>query len=120
MIEGITMDADSLRTVGTFVGTGGMCVLDEDTDIVKFLIRIAKFYDHESCGQCTPCREGTGWFVKMLKKIDAGHGAICAILTPCWNFVIPWKVAPFVHLQMLPPGPYAIPSTASELILRRS
>jgi len=74
MIEGITMDADSLRTVGTFVGTGGMCVLDEDTDIVKFLLRIAEFYDHESCGQCTPCREGTGWFVKMLKKIDAGEG----------------------------------------------
>ncbi len=76
MIEGITMDADSLRTVGTFVGTGGMCILDEDTDIVKFLLRIAKFYDHESCGQCTPCREGTGWFVKMLKKIDAGEGSV--------------------------------------------
>ena len=74
MIEGITMDADSLRTVGTFLGTAGMCILDEDTDIVKFLIRIAKFYDHESCGQCTPCREGTGWFVKVLKKIDAGQG----------------------------------------------
>ncbi len=74
MIEGITMDADSLRTVGTFVGTGGMCILDEDTDIVKFLIRVSYFYDHESCGQCTPCREGTGWFVKMLKKIDRGDG----------------------------------------------
>lgn len=73
-IEGITMDADSLRTVGTFMGTGGMCILDEDTDIVKFLLRIAKFYDHESCGQCTPCREGTGWFVKMLKRIDDGQG----------------------------------------------
>ncbi len=70
----LTMDADSLRTAGTFVGTAGMCVLDEDTDIVKFLIRISKFYDHESCGQCTPCREGTGWFVKVLKKIDAGQG----------------------------------------------
>lgn len=70
----LTMDADSLRTAGTFVGTAGMCVLDEDTDIVKFLIRISKFYDHESCGQCTPCREGTGWFVKILKKIDAGQG----------------------------------------------
>ena len=75
-IEGIRMDADSLRTVGTFLGTGGMCVLDEDTDIVKFLLRVAKFYDHESCGQCTPCREGTGWFVKMLKKIDAGQGSM--------------------------------------------
>ncbi|MFK7968726.1 MAG: NADH-quinone oxidoreductase subunit NuoF [Bacteroidia bacterium] len=74
MIEGITMDADSLRTVGTFMGTGGMCVLDEDTDIVAFLLRISKFYDHESCGQCTPCREGTGWFVKVLQKINNGYG----------------------------------------------
>lgn len=74
MIEGITMDADSLRTVGTFMGTGGMCVLDEDTDIVNFLLRTSKFYDHESCGQCTPCREGTGWFVKVLEKIDRGDG----------------------------------------------
>ncbi len=76
MIEGITMDADSLRTVGSLVGTGGMCVLDETVDIVKFLLRISKFYDHESCGQCTPCREGTGWFVKVLKKIDAGEGSM--------------------------------------------
>lgn len=76
MIDGITMDADSLRTVGSLVGTGGMCVLDEDTDMVKFLLRISKFYDHESCGQCTPCREGTGWLVKILKKIDAGQGSM--------------------------------------------
>ena len=69
---GLTMDADSLRTVGSVMGTAGMCVLDEDTDIVKFTLRIAKFYDHESCGQCTPCREGTGWFVKILKKFDNG------------------------------------------------
>ncbi|WNJ21421.1 NADH-quinone oxidoreductase subunit NuoF [Pontibacter sp. G13] len=73
MLEGLTMDADSLRTVGTFVGTAGMCVLDEDTDLVKFLLRTAKFYDHESCGQCTPCREGTGWFTKMLTRIDQGE-----------------------------------------------
>jgi NADH-quinone oxidoreductase subunit F len=76
MIEGVTMDADSLRTVGTLLGTGGMCVLDETVDMVKFLIRISKFYDHESCGQCTPCREGTGWFVKILKRIDAGEGTM--------------------------------------------
>ncbi|TAE58967.1 MAG: NADH oxidoreductase (quinone) subunit F [Bacteroidetes bacterium] len=74
MIEGVKMDADSLRAAGSMLGTAGMCVLDEDTDMVKFLLRVAKFYDHESCGQCTPCREGTGWFVKVLKKIDAGQG----------------------------------------------
>ena len=45
-----------------------MCILNEDTDVVKFTYRVAKFYDHESCGQCTPCREGTGWFVQLLRK----------------------------------------------------
>lgn len=74
MLEGRTMDADSLRQVGSVMGTSGLCVLNEDTDIVKFTLRLAKFYSHESCGQCTPCREGTGWFVKILKKIDAGEG----------------------------------------------
>lgn len=74
MIEGITMDADSLRTVGTYMGTAGMCILDEDTDMVRFLRRIAHFYHHESCGQCTPCREGTGWMEKLIARIDEGHG----------------------------------------------
>lgn len=73
-IEGITMNADSLRTVGTYFGTGGMLVLDENTDMVKFLKRLIHFYDHESCGQCTPCREGTGWAYKLLSKIDKGEG----------------------------------------------
>jgi NADH-quinone oxidoreductase subunit F len=75
MIEGITMDADSLRTVGTYMGTAGMCILDEDTDIVKFLHRITKFYHHESCGQCTPCREGTGWLEKLVHKFVLGEGS---------------------------------------------
>ena len=67
-IEGITMDADSLRTVGTYLGTAGMLFLDEDTDMVKFLYRITRFYHHESCGQCTPCREGTGWLEKLIAR----------------------------------------------------
>ncbi|MCZ2357136.1 MAG: NADH-quinone oxidoreductase subunit NuoF [Bacteroidia bacterium] len=67
-IEGITMDADSLRTVGTYMGTAGMLFLDEDTDMVKFLYRITRFYHHESCGQCTPCREGTGWLEKIITR----------------------------------------------------
>jgi NADH-quinone oxidoreductase subunit F len=66
--SGITMDSDSLRTVGSVLGTNCPLVLDEDTDIVKFTYRVAKFYDHESCGQCTPCREGSGWFVKILSR----------------------------------------------------
>lgn len=72
VMSGLTMDSDSLRSVGSVLGTAGLCVLDEDTDVVKFTLRIAKFYDHESCGQCTPCREGTGWFVKILTRFVDG------------------------------------------------
>ena len=73
-IEGVKMDAESLKAVGTAIGTGGVMVMDEDTDLVKVLARIAKFYYHESCGQCTPCREGTGWMLKILNRIVKGEG----------------------------------------------
>lgn len=75
-IEGVKMDAESLKAVGSAIGTGGIIVMDEDTDLVKVLARIAHFYHHESCGQCTPCREGTGWLEKILKRIIAGKGSI--------------------------------------------
>ena len=74
-LEGVKMDAESLKAVGSSIGTGGIMVMDEDTDIVKVLQRISKFYWHESCGQCTPCREGTGWLHKVLKRINAGDGS---------------------------------------------
>ena len=71
-IEGVRMDADSLKTAGSSVGTAGMIVMDEDTDLIRVIARIAKFYYHESCGQCTPCREGTGWLWKILKRFETG------------------------------------------------
>lgn len=74
-LEGVRMDAESLKEVGSAIGTGGIIVMDEDTDLVKVLARIAHFYHHESCGQCTPCREGTGWLEKILKRILAGNGS---------------------------------------------
>jgi NADH-quinone oxidoreductase subunit F len=74
-IEGVKMDAESLKTVGSAIGTAGVIVMDEDTDLVKVLARIAKFYYHESCGQCTPCREGTGWMLKILNRIIRGEGS---------------------------------------------
>ena len=74
MLDGVTMDAESLREVGSMMGTGGMLVMDENTDMVSFLRRITHFYHHESCGQCTPCREGTGWLEKTVTRIDAGEG----------------------------------------------
>ena len=73
-IDGVTMDGDSLRKAGSMLGTAGMLVLDEDTDMVKFLRRITHFYAHESCGQCTPCREGTGWLEDIVTRIDEGRG----------------------------------------------
>jgi NADH-quinone oxidoreductase subunit F len=75
-IEGVKMDAESLRAVGTAIGTAAVIVMDEDTDLVKVLERIAKFYHHESCGQCTPCREGTGWLLKILNRIADGNGSV--------------------------------------------
>jgi NADH-quinone oxidoreductase subunit F len=78
-LEGVKMDAESLREAGSAIGTGGIMVMDEDTDIVAVLARIAKFYHHESCGQCTPCREGTGWMLQMLRRILDGKGSVADI-----------------------------------------
>jgi len=76
MIEGVTMDADSLREAGSMMGTSGMLIMDEDVDIISWLRRITHFYHHESCGQCTPCREGTGWLENIVTRIDEGNGNV--------------------------------------------
>jgi NADH-quinone oxidoreductase subunit F len=73
-IDDILMDEESLKPFGTHIGTAGVMVMDEDTDLVDVTLRIAHFYHHESCGQCTPCREGCGWMEKTLKRINAGNG----------------------------------------------
>jgi NADH-quinone oxidoreductase subunit F len=65
----VSLDEESLKTVNSHLGTGGVMVIDEDADLVEVTHRIAEFYHHESCGQCTPCREGTGWMVKILKRM---------------------------------------------------
>ena len=70
----VKMDDASLKAIGSAIGTAGVMVMNEDADIVKVLLRISKFYYHESCGQCTPCREGTGWMMRVLKRIDEGKG----------------------------------------------
>ena len=74
MARDATMDAETLREAGSSMGTAGLCILDEDTDMVAFTRRIAHFYHHESCGQCTPCRDGTGWVEKLLSRIENGEG----------------------------------------------
>ena len=68
------MDYDSIAKAGSMLGSGAVAVMDETTDMVKVLNRISRFYFAESCGQCTPCREGTGWLYRMLNRILAGEG----------------------------------------------
>ncbi len=104
-----TMDYDSIAKAGSMLGSGAVIVMDETTDMVVALRRIARFYYSESCGQCTPCREGTGWLYRMLGRIIDGKGrpediehlvdvahkiegrTICALgdaaAMPVWSFV---------------------------------
>ena len=70
----IAMDYDTVAKAGSMLGSGGMVVLDETTDMVKVALRIMRFYAHESCGWCIPCREGTTWLRKMLQRFDDGGG----------------------------------------------
>lgn len=66
------MDYDSIRNAGSMLGSGAVIVMDEDTCMVRMLARIAHFYMEESCGQCTPCREGTGWMYRVIRRILSG------------------------------------------------
>ena len=70
----LAMDYDTLMKAKSMLGSGGVVVMDEDTDMVKAMLRIMKFYQHESCGWCIPCREGTTWLRKMLARLDEGIG----------------------------------------------
>ncbi|NCF36135.1 MAG: NADH-quinone oxidoreductase subunit NuoF [Gammaproteobacteria bacterium] len=104
-----TMDYDSISKAGSMLGSGAVIVMDETTDMVLALQRISRFYYSESCGQCTPCREGTGWLYRMLTRIVEGKGrpediqlleevshkiegrTICALgdaaAMPVWSFI---------------------------------
>ena len=70
----IPMDYDTLAKVGSMLGSGGMVVMDETTDMVRVALRIMRFYAHESCGWCIPCREGTAWMKKILTRMVEGNG----------------------------------------------
>jgi len=70
----VNMDFDSLAEIKTMLGSAGVIVMDEKVDMVQACLNIARFYAHESCGQCTPCREGTAWLSKILSRIASGDG----------------------------------------------
>ncbi len=75
-IMDITMDYDSLKAAGSSLGTGSLLIMDDSVCMVRMLRRISQFYHSESCGQCTPCREGTGWLHRMLNRIVDGQGQL--------------------------------------------
>lgn len=69
------MDYDSLKDLGSGLGTGAVIVMNKQADVVAGIARFAKFYKHESCGQCTPCREGTTWMANMMSRFVDGRGS---------------------------------------------
>ncbi|MEN1729023.1 MAG: NADH-ubiquinone oxidoreductase-F iron-sulfur binding region domain-containing protein, partial [Pseudomonadota bacterium] len=74
VMKDMTMDYDALQKAGSGLGSGAVIVMDETTCMVSACRRIARFYYAESCGQCTPCREGTGWMYRVLERIESGKG----------------------------------------------
>ena len=70
------MDFDGLREAGSSLGTAAVIVMDKSTDIVKAIARLSRFYAHESCGQCTPCREGTGWLARVMNRMVSGNARV--------------------------------------------
>ena len=74
VMMGLTMDYDAIAKAGSMLGSGAVIVLDDSRCMVKSLLRLSYFYMHESCGQCTPCREGTGWLWRVVQRIEAGQG----------------------------------------------
>lgn len=72
--ETVTMDYDGIAKAGSMLGSGAVIVLDKSVCIVRAIARLSKFYRHESCGQCTPCREGTGWLSQIMDRLENGKG----------------------------------------------
>jgi len=70
------MDFDALKEKGSSLGTAAVIVMDQSTDIIKAIWRLSKFYKHESCGQCTPCREGTGWMMRVMDRLVKGEAEV--------------------------------------------
>jgi NADH-quinone oxidoreductase subunit F len=74
--DDVLMDFDALREHKTGLGTAGVIVMDKSTDLIKAIARLSTFYKHESCGQCTPCREGMGWVKRMMDRMVEGRAEV--------------------------------------------
>jgi NADH-quinone oxidoreductase subunit F len=75
----VLMDFDSLKDLRSGLGSGAIIVMDKSADVIKAIWRLSKFFKHESCGQCTPCREGTGWMMRMMDRLVQGHASMADV-----------------------------------------
>jgi NADH-quinone oxidoreductase subunit F len=75
-VETVLLDYESMAAHGSMLGSGAIIVLPDDFCVVRAMAILARFYAHESCGQCTPCREGTGWLRKIITRIEEGKGGM--------------------------------------------
>jgi NADH-quinone oxidoreductase subunit F len=97
------MDFDALRDLKSGLGTAAIIVMDKSTDIVRAISRISYFYKHESCGQCTPCREGTGWMWRVMERLREGNADITRS-TCCGTSPSRSKATPSARSATPPPG----------------
>ena len=79
MCDNAVMDFDSLKNMRSGLDTAAVIVMDKSVDVIDAILRLSKFYRHESCGQCTPCREGTGWLVDLLTRMREGNADFAEI-----------------------------------------
>jgi NADH-quinone oxidoreductase subunit F len=103
-LEGVQLDYESLREAGTMLGSGGFIVMDDSTDMVEAALNFAHFYSHESCGQCTPCREGGHWIEKILRRILCGNGmpGDCELIKDVCSQIAGHTICPFGDALVTP------------------
>jgi NADH-quinone oxidoreductase subunit F len=81
LCQNLSMDFDTLKELQSGLGTAAVIIMDKSTDIVRAIARLSYFYKHESCGQCTPCREGTGWMWRVMDRMAKGNASVDEIDT---------------------------------------
>jgi hypothetical protein len=123
------MDFDSLKDAQSGLGTAAVIVMDKSTDIVAMISRFSQFYKHESCGQCTPCREGTGWLWKMMRRFEKVFLMIFRVNIRARRYLVrsissgnlqrKLKDIPFVHWVMLQHGQCKVSFDISDRRWRR-
>ncbi|MEO7556613.1 MAG: NADH-ubiquinone oxidoreductase-F iron-sulfur binding region domain-containing protein, partial [Acidimicrobiales bacterium] len=118
----LPLEAGAVGQAGSMLGSGAIVVMDEDTDVVRACHRVVRFFSRESCGKCTPCREGTTWLERILQRIIDGHGRpadVGALLDVCDN-ISPGITWPPKQTTICPLGPSAVSPIASAVSRFRS